>query len=82
MSTLDDIRSGISAVGQTIDETSTQVSGLINDTEEAIQTASALGPEESVDLFTAIKDALEGIGTQLAGVKAAVEEAEGKAGSS
>ncbi len=80
MSAIDDITGAIAQISQSISEAATATAAAIEQANEGVTAAEAVGVESGIAAMTAMKETLESLSNQVAGLSQAVEEAESQAG--
>lgn len=79
MSAIEDVTQGIAAVVAALEETATAAAGAVAAAENGVAAIEVVGVESDVEAWNSLKDQLEGIATQVAGVTQAAEEAQNQA---
>jgi hypothetical protein len=76
MSAIDDIISGIEGLGEKVTEASEAASAVLQETEQALETAESLGATGTVQILSQVKDQLEALIGQISSISSAVDEAQ------
>jgi len=79
MSAIEDVTEGIAAIVAALEETATAAAGAVTAAEEGATAIAVVGIESDIEAWNSLKDQLEGIVTQVAGVAESVEEAQNQA---
>jgi hypothetical protein len=79
MSAIEDVTQGVAAVVSALEETTTAAAGAVAAAEQGVNAVAVAGVQSDVEAWTLLKEQLEGIITQIAGLTDAAEEVQTQA---
>jgi hypothetical protein len=79
MTAIEDVTQGLAAMVAALEETATAAAGALAAAEQGVDAVAVAGPETMVEVWTALKNQLEGVVTQIAGTAESVEEVQTQA---